>query len=224
MGYKSYLRAQAAEQRRNLREMEKLQKEQDKINKKFLKVEEKKQNIIEALDNYYAKGKIDDNKFNKLKKREDDIEVDLIIFGKAAYISAAKRYMCGEIDSEEFKGLCQNTIPADIFEEKKQILSNFKDFINNANKFVQECNLQAKDQCQKCGQKATFFSIFFNPLKEFSGLKLCKRCIKNFKSVFNYAGFNGEYYYTNSYLYSIEELDEDKLNVMIQQKHMEFFK
>ncbi|MFC1615777.1 hypothetical protein ACFL21_01440 [Patescibacteria group bacterium] len=218
MGYKSILKsldsAANAATRESERKQKRLHKEQELLEKKIAKLEEQKSKIIDSLKDLFAKGKIDKKEYGELLKREAEISLDLLVFGKTAAVSAAKRYICGKIDKLEFEALCKIIIPAEVVKEKQEIADNYVQFIENIKKFVELCEVQ-ENQCHKCGKKKGIFS----PLTNFEGLKLCGKCKKEFKSLLNHKGVNGIYFYVTPHIISLNDVDKPKLEINIHQDH-----
>ena len=220
MGYKSVLRSMGAAankaSRENERNARKIQKEEERVNKKIAGVEAKMEKIEDALSDQLAKGKVDHGKFSKLLKRKDDIGIDLIIFGKTPAISAAKRYICGKIEKKEFEEICSSIISPEIREEKSKIKDEYNGLLSKIENFKKSCNSNNKDICQKCGKQKSLF----NPIKSVEDLKLCGKCKKELKQLTNYISYSGDYFFVNSHKISINEIEKPNLSVNIFQEYL----
>lgn len=218
MGYKSTLRSLSAAANASARESERrqkrLQREQERIEKKIAKLEEKKAKITDSLNDLFAKGKIDKKEYKELLKREPEITFDLLIFGKTAAASAAKRYICGKVDKEEFQALCETIVPSEVAEEKQEIAETYDQILQEIKDFVKSCKA-LENQCHKCGKKKGIFS----PLSNIGNVKLCGKCKRELNKLLNHKGMNGAYFYVSPHTISLDEIEEPQLQISIQQDH-----
>ncbi len=218
MGYKSTLRslgsAANAAARESERKQKRLLREQERVEKKIAKLEEKKAKISDSLNDLFAKGKIDKKEHEELLKRESDITYDLLVFGKTAAASAAKRYICGKIDKKEFESLCESIIPSEVSEEKTEIAESYDQLLQNIKDFIKSCEEQ-ENQCHKCGKKKGIFS----PLSNVGNVKLCGKCKKELNNHLNHKGVNGIYFYVAPHTISLDDIDKPQLQINIQQDH-----
>ncbi len=219
MGYKSVLRSinTAANKATNEveREAKRTQREQERINKKIVNIEVKMEKIIETLNDQFAKGRINKEEYSKLLQRKPDISIDLIVFGKVAGVSVAKRYICGKISKKEFNEICNNVIPSEVRIEKIKIKKDYDELLNKIEIFKKTCSLIRDNTCQKCGKEKKLFS----PIKIIENLKLCNSCSKKLKNLINYKGFIGNFFYINPHKISINEIEKTNLVVGINQEH-----
>ena len=216
MGYKSVLRsinsASNAAARESERNRKRLQREQERVQKKITKLEEKKAKISDSLKDLFAKGKIDKTEYTKLLKRDEDITFDILVFGKTAAASAAKRYICGKIDKKEFKALCEDIIPIEVIEEKQEIKDKYEKHIEKIKEFIKTCE-ERDNACHKCDKKKGIFS----PITDFEGVKLCGKCKRRLKELLSPKKLSGTYFYVESHTILLNEIDKPQLEVNIQQ-------
>ena len=193
MGYKSILRSAAsaanAAQKEALRQKRAKLKIQEKLQRKMGKLDEKKEKIIDALQDEYAKGKITKEKYDQLLARKEDITVDLLVFGGTPGASAAKRYITGKIEKPEFERLSQEVVPDDVREEKKMMVEAFRECINRIEEFSKRSTKQEEGKCSQCG-KGGFLQFIRND----QGLLLCHRCRSLLKNITNFKGLSGKFY------------------------------
>ena len=219
MGYKSTLRsiqsASNAAARESEREQRKLQREHEKIENKITKIEEKRTRITEALNDFFARGKINKETYLKLLERENDITLDLLVFGKSAAVSAAKRYICGKIEKDEFEELCNSFIPSDVFKEKQKIIDEYNNLVEAIKNFKNQCDHKIENECRKCGKRKGLFS----PISDIDGLKLCGKCKRELNSLLNYKGFDGIYFYVSSCVIPLNKIEDFQLRTNIQQSN-----
>lgn len=196
MGYKSFLRSVNASANRAAKESQRRQRQQaratERINKKAAALGEKKGALMIALELEYAAGKISQEQFNELKKRESDIGLELIVFGKAAGVALGKRYICGKIDKAEFEQIQKEILPAGYFTERENIMSGFAGYHDKIAEFKKQCAPPRAGICQKCGVEKRFF----RRIRSYEGLLLCARCQKELERLRRYPGFMGEYLMT----------------------------
>lgn len=192
MGWKGTLRTinSASNQiaKENERRVRKEERETEKYNKKLAKIEESKEKIKTALNNDYAAGKINDEEYVNLTKRMDDISDELIVFGKSAGVTLGKRYVCGKIDHDQFTQMSSEFIPAELYDEKNLILSEIKRKQENLMMFKDACN-HLPDICQHCSQPKSFLK----PLHKIDDFNLCGKCLRDYKNITEYKGFEGDY-------------------------------
>lgn len=192
MGWKGTVRAInsasnkiAKENERRIRQQE---RETERYNKKLVKIEESREKIKTALNNDYAAGKINDGEYVNLTKRMDDISDELIVFGKSAGVTLGKRYVCGKIDNDQFTQMSSEFIPTELYKERDSILSIIKEKQDNLIKFKDTCN-NLSNVCQKCNQDKSFLK----PLHKIDDFNLCGKCLRNYKNIKEYNGFDGNY-------------------------------
>lgn len=192
MGWKGAIRSINAinnqverEKNRHLRQQK---RELERLLKRIEKVNESKEKIRVALNDEYAKGKIDDRLYSGLLNRIPEVSDELIIFGKTAGVTLGKRYVCGKIDKDEFEKIRGEIVPAGLDAERKDIIQDIEEIKNNIKDFRDSCK-KSQDLCNKCGKKKGFF----RSLKEVDGMILCGGCISDYKKVSRYSGFSGEY-------------------------------
>ena len=77
----------------------------ERFNKKVQLASERRQKPLDKLKEKYAQGKINKNEFEALSKRDKDITLDFVVFGKSPGIKLAERYLLGLIDNDEFEDL-----------------------------------------------------------------------------------------------------------------------
>lgn len=190
MGYKSTLRSinaagkrAEADARRRKREKERQQKRQAKINEKMLK-------IFDELENLYAKGKIDKKEFDQLKKRQADISVDLVIFGKTPGVTLGKRYVTGKITQEEFDKMQADILPPEVYLEKEKIKAELYEIHMHQKSFRKDCKFDTG--CARCGTEGSLI----NSVKDRGDENLCRKCFKIYRKLSNYR-HDGEYYLVN---------------------------
>lgn len=197
MGYKSVLRSLGAASRRAAREAERARKQsaraRERFDKKAAAIYAKRDSVVDALEKEYALGKITAEEFQKLRGREGEIGLELIVLGKAAGIALGKRYLCGKIEKEEFERIRREIVPRGFFEESDQVLAGY----NRQEKMVEEfrvrCSLQQSDICQQCGLAKNFF----RRLSLVDNLLLCRTCKKELESIKHYPGFSGSYVFAS---------------------------
>lgn len=197
MGYKSAIRSVKSSVNKAVKEVEKQQRQQgrakERLHKKAVALDDKKESIMVALRQEYASGKITQEKFNELKIRENDISLELLILGKSAGAALAKRYVCGKIDKPEFEQIKKEILPAGYFVERNMLLEGFLSRQKALAGFRQQCNpAEEEGICQKCGVKKGFFK----PVNSYDNLLLCGKCKEALEIFKNYPGFKGEYIMT----------------------------
>ncbi len=176
MGYKSILRSAISASDRAAKQAERKERqelrEQERIQRKITKVNEAMEKVIQALEDIYAKGKIDKARHGELKKRKSDISLELIVIAKTPGISLAKRYITGAIDKDEFEKIQKDLFPPELFEEKRIINESISNIEKELKKFRESCKNNKENECQYCGKEKSLF----NPLKIEDGLRLCGKC------------------------------------------------
>jgi uncharacterized membrane protein len=201
MGYKSTIRSFSATSKRinhtlqvqanqRQRELQKQQRQlqviQDKISKKSVIVDQKRNKPLELLKEMYASGKIDKKKFELLEQRDTEITVDLIVFGKGAGQKIAERYVTGNITKSEF-----NELESELEKEKTMIMTSLQAQIDKLNSFTEKARANTNENiCSNCGKEKKFFS----PLRKEQGMVLCGACQKTLQQLCNYPGYSGTYY------------------------------
>ena len=165
-------------------------KEIEETQKKLTMVNEKMRKVVQALEDIYASGKINEDRYKKLKQREAEISIDLIAIAKTPGISLAKRYITGAIEKDEFEKIQKALLPEELFEEKRIISESINDLENELKDFRNNCKNNDEDGCQFCGKKKSFLS----PIKIEDGLKLCGKCKSQLLNIQNYKGFSGNYF------------------------------
>lgn len=218
MGYKSVMRSLQSSANAAARESErsrkKLQREQERISKKAAKIDEKMSKIQDSLADLYAKGKVTKKKYEQLKKREKDIDITLIVFGKTPGVSLAKRYICGKIDKKEFDEVCKEIIPSELYGEKEELMNQYEQRCNDLEEFRKSCNSKTDGQCQKCERQKGIFCW----LKEVDGLVLCGKCAKVYKTIQNYPGYDGEFFESSPKM--INDDNKNELHMSIKSEHL----
>jgi len=214
MGYKSLIRSGISYSNRILKENEIQQRQQIRMNerlqKKINNTNEKLGKIYLALDDEYAKGKIDKKLYEEFTSRKQDITVDLLALGKAPFVSLAKRYITGKISRNEYMDILKSIIPNDYFEEKEKIFHDLEKAKNNLKLFHDNCNITVENECQKCGKKKSIFSV----LKIRDSLILCSKCIYNLETLKKYKGFNGNYFNVEPVKLELNENEnKNKINI-----------
>ncbi len=194
MGYKSILRSAISASNRAVKEAERRegqeQREIEKMQRKIVRVDEKMKKVTQALDDIYARGKIDKKKYEELKKRKFDISLELIVIAKTPGVSLAKRYMTGVINKDEFEKVQKDLLPPELFEEKRIINESISNIEKELKKFRENCKNDKENQCQYCSKEKSLFS----PLKIEDGLRLCGKCRSWLLNTQNYRGFSGNYF------------------------------
>lgn len=197
MGWKGTLRsletAHNQYQKQKQREEKAQQREFERHLKKLEKIEEKKEKVKVALNNDYASGKVSDEQYQELSLRLNKIPDELIVFGKTAGVTLAKRYACGKIDQEEFEKKCKDFVPTGFYSERKTIFDDISSRQSSIEHFKQSCEVVDK-VCHKCGKKKGFFS----PLRSVDGMSLCGRCSSEYKNIKSFPGFHGQYLNTGT--------------------------
>ncbi|MBW3568700.1 SHOCT domain-containing protein [Candidatus Parcubacteria bacterium] len=218
MGYKGTLRSVRGSVNRSIRASEREQKRQqrqvqelqEKFNRKVSLAEERRSKPIQKLSEQYAAGKIDKTTYDKLAKRDAEITVDLMIFGRGAGVKLAERYVTGKIDSEEFEQL-KNELLGEPETERDKIAVEFRRQIESANNFVENARAnKADDKCNSCGRAKKFYS----PLIKQADFKLCVPCVAKFKKLCSYSGYNGSYYVASPSKLKVDEKNDITLNIV----------
>jgi hypothetical protein len=219
MGYKSILRTVNASANRSIKEYEKKRRQEEReverASKKIAKIKEKMEKIVESLNDQLAKGKIDNASYTKLLKRKNDIGLDLIVFGKTPAVAAAKRYICGKIEKDEFEKICSSIVPPNIIEEQLEIKNAYQKLLDEISKFKKSCNQNHTNVCQKCGKEKSLF----NPLKTVEHLILCGKCKRELNQLINFKGVTGEYFFVEPQKILISDKEQQHLEVHIHSKY-----
>ena len=207
MGYRSIIRSSMSAYNRAARESEKEERrelrETERIQRKTARVDEKMVKVTQALDDIYAKGKIDKNRYEELKKRKFDISLELIVIAKTPGFSLAKRYMTGAINKDEFGRVQKYLLPPELFEEKRNIKESVNNIEKELKKFRDNCKNEKENQCQYCGKEKSLF----NPIKIEDGLRLCGKCRSWLLNVQNYKGFLGNYFTVSPMRITFSDID-----------------
>lgn len=162
--------------------------------KKIQLASERRNKPFEALKNQYATGKITKAVYDGLARRDSDVTIDLMIFGRSAGVKLAERYVIGKIDNNEFEAL-KNEILGEPEAEKDSIIESYKTVVKYVNDFVEKARSQkSNEQCNNCNKQKKFFS----PLYTISDFKLCGSCRRHFNRISSYPGFTGQYYASES--------------------------
>lgn len=198
------------------RDARRIQREEERVNKKIAGIETKMEKIVDTLNDQLAKGKVNHDEYSKLLKRKGDIGLDLIVFGKTPAVSAAKRYICGKISKQEFEEICSNIISPEIGDEKSELMDKYNSLLTKIENFKKSCNSDNKDTCQKCSKQKSFFS----PIKSVEDLKLCSKCKKELEQLTNFKGLSGTYFFINPHRISINEIENPSLSVNIHQEYL----
>jgi hypothetical protein len=192
MGWKGTLRSINAVSNRIAKEQERntrlRAKEVEKLSKKIEKLRDQKEKVKEALNNEYASGKIQSDRYKLLSSRMEHITDELIVFGKTAGVTLGKRYVCGKIEKEDFDKLCSELVPKGLYEERDLILSQAKLVQKNTEDFRGSCK-SIPEQCNKCLKPKGFF----RHLKKIDNITLCNKCSNNYGKLKYYSGFQGVY-------------------------------
>lgn len=179
---------QARENQRRLRQQEALQ---SKLQKKNLAINDKRSRPLQKLKDMYASGKIDTSQYNQLIKRDAEITIDLIVFGRAAGLTIGERYILGKIDQTRFEELKDEVLGAPEA-EKDAIIESIDSQITAAKEFVKRSSgSRSESECGSCGSARTFFS----PLSLIENMMLCKKCRKTYDALTTYPGHDGQYYH-----------------------------
>ncbi len=215
MGYKSVINSAVSAANKAAKEAERKHRREARVierrEKKISKTNEYMEKIYNALEDEYAKGKIDKNKFVELKERKIDICMEYIIIGKSPFINLAKRYITGKIEHDEFDQISRDILPPEMFEEKNIIANETNEKMEAMKIFRSECKDNVEGQCQKCAKPKSFFS----PLNSKCGLRLCKKCNKELNAIKHYGGYNGEYYNTASLDLIFENIDNEDFKIPV---------
>lgn len=208
MGYKKILRYGLSTVKKVADEAEREEKrkarEEERIQRKIKKINERMITITQALEDLYAKGKIGEDKFKELLQRKDDISLDLLVIGKTPGVSLAKRYITGKIDKHEFEKIKKDILPFDLFEEKKIIQEEFDNTKKELRSFRENCKKDVENECQSCGKKKSFL----DSLKIEDGLKLCRKCRSQLLNLQNYKGFQGKYFEVHPLRIIFDDIDK----------------
>jgi hypothetical protein len=221
MGYKSVVRSAVSSYNKSVREKERQQRiearELERLQKKVNNAYEKLKKICNALEDEYAKGKIGKKEYKELKNRESEITIDLVVVGKSPFISLAKRYITGKIDSKEFEEIQKDILPTELLEERQLINEGYEEALNKLKEFRNSCKDTAEDECQKCNSKKTFFS----GLKVLDSLRLCKKCRAELLKLQFYE-FSGDYFVVDTKQLSFSDVD-DKIKLAVNLRQELFF-
>lgn len=219
MGYKSVLRSVNAAANKASRDAEResrrIQKEKERLNKKIAAIEQKMEKIVNALNDQLAKGKVTQEEYTNLLERKADIGLDLIVFGKMPAVSAAKRYICGKIEKEEFKNICSSIVPSEVEMERSEIKKEYDEILSKIEDFKKSCNSSSQDVCQKCGKKKSLLS----PIKSVGDLNICGKCRKELRQLTDFRGFTGAYFFVDPHEIAIDGIDNCQLEVNIHPEH-----
>jgi uncharacterized membrane protein len=178
------------EQRALQKQYTKLVAKSEKFQRKLKAVEQKRDKPTELLKEMYASGKIDSKKYSSLLKRDKDVTIDLVVFGKNAGIKLAARYISGQVDKEQFETL-KNEILGSPEAEKDLIIQAIEEQTECATDFLHKAQeFKSATQCNYCGKPKKFFS----PLRSSFDVMLCASCSKTFSSLISFAGYEGQYY------------------------------
>lgn len=224
MGYKSTFRSfnaamnrsarasqvRANQKRRELQKQQKqLQATYERAQRKSTAAEAKRSKPLQALNELYAAGKIDKKQFESLSKRDSEITIDLIIFGRGAGSKLSERYVTGKISSEEFESL-KNEILGEPEAEKDRIIDDFKSRLKLADDFVEKARSNKKDsECNYCGKSKKLFS----PLFKENDFKLCMGCRSEFNKLKSYPGHIGQYYEVSPAVFNIDGKTDLIMNI-----------
>lgn len=219
MGYKSILKSAVAASDKAAREAKQRErqdlKEIEKMQRKIATVNEKIRKVIQALEDIYAKGKIDEDQYKKLKQRESDISLDLIAIAKTPGISLAKRYITGAIDKDEFEKIQKDLLPPDLFEERRIIYESIGNIEKELKEFRDNCKNDKENECRFCGKEKSLFS----PLKIEDGLRLCGKCKSRLLNLQNYKGFSGNYFTVSPMKITFSDVDDGiKMDIELRQE------
>jgi len=192
MGWKGVIRSIGAAHNQAVRERERENrrsvKEQGRLQKKLQNIADSRGKIALALNNDYAAGKIDRAEYEILSKRLSDVTDELLVFGKSAAVTLAKRYVCGKIDENQFAEMKSEFIPDQLEEEQRVISSQVNKKQEALRAFHEACTTK-HDRCHKCSKEKGFFT----PLYQTDGHFLCGKCREELNQIKYFAGFNGSY-------------------------------
>jgi len=230
MGYKSVLRgassslnaaARGADRasRQAQREQEKEEREiaryQEKLAKKAAALKEKQAKPLHNLKDLFAKGKVDRKTYKNLERRQSEISPDLILFGKRAGLTLASRYVTGKVDKKTFLEQ-QKEIIGDVIDEKDEIVKLANSQEKELKDFIKKCGKSKKstEKCSCCGKTKSFFKR----IKEIDGLNLCGNCVRDYKQLLVFDGFDGEFFIVEQI--SIRSDGKSKINFVIKNEHI----
>ncbi|PCJ22005.1 MAG: hypothetical protein COA96_14995 [SAR86 cluster bacterium] len=216
MGYKGSMRSVVAASRAISREAERSRKATERgetqIRKKIDAINEKQNKVFDAVRELYAKGKITEEEYRELEKRKEDVQLDLIIFGKAAGVALGKRYICGKIDKKEFERIKDELLPVGYVDEKIGFEDALKHIKSDTESFKQRCSTESEENiCQKCGNKGSWFK----KIHQYFELSLCGKCKSELKRIRTYPMFDGEYIAIESFIVGVGES-----NLRIKQEYL----
>jgi len=205
MGYKSLIRTAVSAanqaQREAIRQQKARARMQERLQKKMGKINGKKEKIIDALQDEYAKGKLTRERYEELMLRQDDIPLDLLVFGGVPGTSAAKRYLTGKIEKSEFDRISEEVVPHSVRKERQQMIKDFLSFVEQIEDFVDNCTKKDKGLCWHCGKGGLLRFI-----STMQGLTLCYRCRSRLKTVTEFKGLSGNYYEMEPLICSLSEI------------------
>ncbi len=201
------------DERARVRNMEKTESEENKLKEKADLIKSKKSEVINHLQELYAKGLISEKRYDKLLKRGDDINLDLIVFCKKAGIALAKRYIGGEINKKEYEKIFRKIMPKDVFDERQEILRMHSELFSNIKKFTKN---RKKRACQKCSKEKRWYSNIYR----FENISLCKRCKNELEKLLKFKGYEGKYLYCKSRKFRLDEIKEKKVEAIIRNQYL----
>jgi hypothetical protein len=180
--------------------------------KKLQLAAERRNKPLDKLKELYAAGKITQAQFDELAKRDSDVTIDLMIFGRGSGVKLAERYLSGKIKEDDFESL-KNELLGPPEAEKDSIIEGYKAAAKDVSDYIEKARSQkSTDFCNYCGKKKGFFS----PLHAMYDFRLCGTCKKQFSSLQRYDGFNGQYYASASAIIEPDIKNSLELNIQPQ--------
>lgn len=175
----------------------------ERFEKKIQLAEEKRSRPLQKLKAQYADGKVQKSSFKKLQKRDADIGLDLVIFGRGAGVKLGERYLLGKITKAQFEKL-KDEILGEPEAEKDEIQKVADERLKKVKKFAKKARSNKTDQnCNYCGKPKKWYS----PLRDEADFRLCGKCKREYSKLKEYPGYTGTYY-----IASKSELDPDQSN------------
>lgn len=215
MGYKSFVRSAVAASNKAQREAQRQHNAhvrlQERLQKKIDKIEDKKEKIVDALQDEYAKGKITENRYSELMERKEDIPLDLLVFGGAPGVSAAKRYITGKIEERDFKKISNELVPIEVRQEAQEMVESFSDFVAQLEQFVNECEEREGKICWHCNRGG-----FFRFVRFIQRLNLCYGCRAKLNALSAFKGIEGSYYEMQSVVFDLNDIKSSKPKLLIR--------
>jgi len=162
----------------------------EKFQRRLKAIEQKRDKPVQLLKEMYASSKIDSKRYARLLKRDKNVAIDLVVFGKGAGLKLASRYVSGQISEDQFETLKDEILGAPEA-EKDVIIRTIKEQTERATEFLHKAQeFKSSTQCNSCGKQKKFFS----PLRASHDLLLCKGCIMMLHDLTSFSGYQGHYY------------------------------